>query len=592
VIGAGPEALLGVPPAVFVVLAALAVPWCSRRTGHAVGIAVLAAVAAWTLAVPDGTGPTASFLGFDLLVVAVDDASRLVGVVLAGFGAAAVGYAFVVGTDESHLTIAIAYVAASLWTVFVGDWLSLALGWELMAIASTLLVWYRGGEAVRAGYRYALVHAVGGGLLLVGVALHWATVDGGASALQYDGTGIAAGLPALALGLAVGVNAGLIGVHIWLPGTYAAPHVATSVILSAYTTKVAVYAAYRAFPEGNLVLAYVGGVMTIYGAGYALVQKDMRKLLAYHIQAQVGYMLAGIGIGSALGVAGGFGHLFNNVLYKGLLFMVAGFIVVRTGKNELDEFGALGRSTPLLFVTFLVAALSITGVPGFSGFVTKGMVLDAAVEVDATLLEALLLAGAVGTFVSFMKFGYYAFLDGERAVVPDLSARDAAVALPIAGACVLFGLYYPALFAILPGSEAWSTDPYSSTHLYKALVLAGGSLAAFLVAKPLFGRVAGGVDVDAVRDPLVFRGTRALSAALSTLFARVDTVVAGVGWLLVGAARNPRATIAATFPGSIEERYRRRVERIPGAAGLKTSIGTAAALVFAAIGVALLVLFV
>jgi multicomponent Na+:H+ antiporter subunit D len=592
VIGAGPESLLAVPPIVLVVLAALVVPWCTRRTGHAIGAVALAAVAVWALVVPDGTGPTASFLGTDLVLVAVDDASRLVGLALAGFGAFAVGYAFVVGTDRGHLTIALAYVGASLWSVFVGDWLSLALGWELMAIASTLLVWYHGGDAVRAGYRYALVHAVGGGLLLVGVALHWAAVGGGADTLQYDGTGIAAGLPALAVGLAVGVNAGLIGVHIWLPRTYAAPHVATSVILSAYTTKVAVYAAYRAFPEGNLVLAYVGGVMTIYGAVYALAQKDMRKLLAYHIQAQVGYMLAGIGIGSALGVAGGFGHLFNNVLYKGLLFMIAGFVVVRTGKNKLDEFGALGRATPLLFVTFLVAALSITGVPGFSGFVTKGMVLDAAVEIDATLLEALLLAGAVGTFVSFMKFGYYAFLDGERAAAPDLSVRDAAVALPIAGACVLFGVYYPALFALLPATEAWSTEPYSPTHLSKALVLAGGSLAAFLVAKPLFGRVAGGRDVDAVRDPFVFRGTELVTSGLARLFGRVDGWIAGAGWLLVGAARNPRATIAAALPDSVEARYHRRADRLPGAAGLKTSIGTAAALVFVALGVALLVLLV
>ncbi|WP_394741936.1 proton-conducting transporter transmembrane domain-containing protein [Natronococcus roseus] len=584
-IGSGSDALLSVQPLAIVVLATVLVPFCSRRLAHVLGAVGLGLVAAWTLLVPDGTGPTVPFLGLELVLVSVDDASRLVGLALSAFGALAVGYAFVVGTDTRHLLIALAYAGVSLWTVFVGDWLALALGWELMAVASTLLVWYHGGEAVRAGYRYALVHAVGGGLLLVGVALHWVAVGPSATALQYDGTGISPGLAAVAVGLAVGVNAALIGVHVWLPRTYAAPHVATSVILSAYTTKVAVYAAYRAFPEGNLVLASVGAAMTVYGAAYALAQKDMRKLLAYHIQAQVGYMLAGIGLGSALGVAGGFGHLFNNVLYKGLLFMVAGFVVVRTGKNKLDDFGALGRATPLLFATFLVAALSITGVPGFNGFVTKGMVLDAAAEANATLLEALLLAGAVGTFVSFMKFGYYAFLEGEHASIPDLSPADLAVSAPIAVACVLLGVFYPVLFALLPATDAWSTDPYSAAHLYKAVVLAGGSLVAFVVAKPLFGRVAGGKDVDELRDPLVFYGTGAVTDVLVRSYGWVDEQVARAAAAVVVAVRNPERTVLAALPDSLEDRYRDWARQTWDESGLKTTV----ALVFVALVIVLVV---
>ncbi|MDG5761724.1 proton-conducting transporter membrane subunit [Natronococcus sp. A-GB1] len=584
-IGSGPDALLSVQPLATVVLAAVLVPFCSRRLAHVLGVVGLGLVAAWTLLVPDGTGPTVPFLGLELVLVSVDDAARLVGLALSAFGALAVGYTYLVGTDTRHLLLALAYAGTSLWTVFVGDWLALALGWELMAVASTLLVWYHGGEAVRAGYRYALVHAVGGGLLLVGVALHWVAVGPSATALQYDGTGISPGLSAIAVGLAVGVNAALIGVHVWLPRTYAAPHVGTSVILSAYTTKVAVYAAYRAFPEGNLVLASVGAAMTVYGVAYALAQKDMRKLLAYHIQAQVGYMLAGIGLGSALGVAGGFGHLFNNVLYKGLLFMVAGFVVVRTGQNKLDGFGALGRATPLLFATFLVAALSITGVPGFNGFVTKGMVLDAAAEADATLLEALLLAGAVGTFVSFMKFGYYAFLEGERVSIPDLSPADLAVSAPIAVACVLLGVFYPALFALLPATDAWSTDPYSRAHLYKAAVLAVGSLVAFVVAKPLFGRVAGGKDVDELRDPLVFYGTDAVTDVLARSYGWVDGHVARAAAAVVVAVRNPERTVLAALPDSLEGRYRDWARRTSGESGLKTTV----ALVFVAVAVVLVV---
>ncbi|MEF8781074.1 MAG: proton-conducting transporter membrane subunit, partial [Haloferacaceae archaeon] len=565
----------------------------------AVGAVALAGVLAWGLAVPDGIGATATFLGFQLRVVVVDDVSRLLVIAFGGFGTAAVAYAYAAGADRRLLAVALGYVAAAVWTVSVGDWLALVLGWEAMAATSTVLVWLHGGDAVRAGYRYALVHALGGGLLLAGVAAQAASAGaidvsgagvaagafGGATggipanALHFDGTGVDAGLPAILVGLGVAVNAAVIGLHGWLPDTYPRPHVAASVFLCVFTTKSAVYAAYRAFPEGNLALAYVGGAMAVYGAGYALAQKDVRRLLSYHIQAQVGYMLAGIGVGSALGVAGGFAHLFNNVLYKGLLFMIAGIVIHRTGRNRLDRFGALGTSAPVALAAFLVAALSIAAFPGSNGFVSKGMVIGAVHAVDVLpvaggedLLWWLLILGGVGTYASFLKFGYYAFLDGEPERIRDASAGHAAVTLAIAGACVYFGVRYEALFALLPASDAWTAHPYTAGHLLESVAIAVAGVVAFLLGKPLLERLHGGVDVDHLHDPAVFYGTRAASGAAALVAGRLGGGAARVGWGSAAAVRNPQRTLRRLLPERLHDWYGTRVERTVGETGLKLGI--------------------
>ncbi|WP_254808011.1 proton-conducting transporter membrane subunit [Natronosalvus amylolyticus] len=550
----------------FVVWLAAALALLGRRVGAVAGITACGVATWWVLTVPAGTSGEWTFLEFAIIPVAVDPASRVTGLAFVAFGVVAVGYLSVTGADCWHLTAALTYAGAALWAVFAGDWLGLLVGWELMALASTLLVWLHGGDAVRVGFRYALVHAIGGALLAAGLAMH-VVAQGGADALHF-GDGIAGGLPALTVAAGVGINAALIGVHVWLPDTYASPHVGASVVLSAYTTKLAVYAAYRAFPEGNLALAYVGGVMAVFGASYALAQKDARRLLAYHIQAQVGYILAGIGIGSALGIAGAFAHLFNNVLFKGLLFMVAGLIVIRAGTGKLDSGGRLGRSSPLLVGAFLVAAASITAVPGTNGFVSKGMVLDAALEGGHTPLRWLLLIGAVGTIVSFCKFGYYASRRGEDHLLSDATPAQAITMIPIAVACLAIGLWYDPFFDLLPARGDWSTDPYSQRHLLEKVALFAVGVIAFVIGRPLLERLEGGVDVDAVRDPLIFEGTRTLAAGVALVFSAVSAADHGLRRRAFAAATDPVHVIARRLPDEAGERYRERSREIAGTIGI------------------------
>lgn len=527
-----PEPMLAVPPAVLVLIVAALALILPRKVGYGLSAIALAAVVPWSFGIEDGVHTEAILFGFDLAVVAGDPASRLMGVIFGLFGLTAVGYAYSTDADRAHLAFGLGYVGTSLGAVFAGDWLTLLLFWEGMTVMSTVLVWLYGGQAVRAGYRYALAHGIGGSLLLAGIAVH--AVDGGLTSqvLWFDGSGLSSGIAAILGGIGIGVNAAFIGVHYWLPDTYSRPHVAASVFMTAFTTKTAVYAAFRAFPEGNLYLAFMGAAMTVFGATFALMQKDMRRLLAYHIQAQVGYMMAGIGIGGALGVAGGFAHLFNHILYKGVLFMAAGILIIRTGQNRLDKFGAVGTTAPVTLGAFLIGALAITGVPGFNGFVSKGMILDAADAADMHFaLTVLLWLGVIGTFASFIKFGYYAFMKGEREPIRDVSPVNVGSMGILAGLCVLLGLWYQPLIDILPMADQLpELKPYSTGHLIEGIGLGIAGLIAFVVGKPLIDRAHGGIDINTVHDPGIFYGSRSIVDALSGIYQWFDTVLSPGFW--------------------------------------------------------------
>jgi len=313
---------------------------------------------------------------------------------------------------------------------------------------------------------------------------------------------------------------------------------------------------YRVFPQdGNVAVAYMGGLMAVFGATMALFQNDMRRLLSYHIQSQVGYMVAGVGIGGALAQAGAFAHVFNHILYKGLLFMTAGVVVYRTGEESLKKLGGLAREMPLTAGAFTVAALSIAGFPGFNGFVSKGIVISAShyafekgplVVGEFYTLELLLLLGGVGTFMSFIKFGYYAFFHGSYdGSVKDANRGQSVAMVTVAALCVFFGVYDGALFAILPydvTSEAVVAHVYHTytvPHVVEGLVLAALGLVGFaLVKKPLsgLGRVP---DVDNLHNPAAFYGTRWLVVGVTELYAAVDRAVVRTASVTAAVVRSP-----------------------------------------------------
>jgi multicomponent Na+:H+ antiporter subunit D len=550
------------PPAIPVLAVALLLPLLSRRLGHALGAVVSLGTVGWIALISEGVYLQTQFLGFEAVLFNVDTFSRLMGLIFAFIGAVAVVYSYATEADNRQTAFALAYVGTSLGAVFAGDWLTFVFFVELMAGASTLLVWHYGGSAVRPGFRYALWHGLGGSLILAGVIWHYAEVG---SFLFTASTGIAGGVPAALYAVGFGVNVGYVGLHVWLPDTYPRPHIAASVFLCVFTTKTGVYGLGRGFPEGHLWLAYMGGAMAVFGAFTALLQDDMRRLLSYHIQSQVGYMVAGVGIGTALASAGAFAHVFNHILYKSLLFMCAGAIAYRTGTESLKRLGGLWREMPLTAVLFAVAALSISGFPGLNGFVSKGMVVGAANKESLTALWYILLLGSVGTFLSFIKFGYYAFLNGDPSQLIDreLNTWQRVSMGSVAVLCALYGLVPGALFSLLPGKDgAYAAFPaanaskytvFTTGHLIEGVVLAGLGLVGFAVLRRPLLKIGHPRDFDALYNWGTFYGTRAFVVGVTEIYAAVDRAVVALARQATWTARNPVIAVERAAPWALPE---------------------------------------
>jgi multicomponent Na+:H+ antiporter subunit D len=278
--------------------------------------------------------------------------------------------------------------------------------------------------------------------------------------------------------LGIGVNLAFIPLHTWLPDAYPRANVVASVFLSVYTTKAAVYLLARAQP-GTEFIAFMGAIMAVYGVIFAVFQNDMRRLLSYHIVSQVGYMVAGIGIlgwlGAAdavgqLGLDGGMAHLFNHILYKALLFMAIGVIIWKTGENALSRVGGLQKKMPVTAIAFWIAAFSIAGVPLFNGFVSKGMVLVAA-EHTSIWLWVLLEIASFGTFVSFLKLGYFAFLREGTTEASDPPPLMQAAMLGTAALCIIIGLFPALLYTLLPFTTSY--EAYDPAHVLSAVLVLG-----------------------------------------------------------------------------------------------------------------------
>jgi multicomponent Na+:H+ antiporter subunit D len=338
-----------------------------------------------------------SFLDFNLVLLKVDNISKIIGLSFAFFGLCSMIYASNL-SDGKYYILSQLYIGSSIAILFVGDFFSFYICWELMTISSYFLIFNNEKPITKqTSYYYFIMQMVGAISLLWGILL------------QYTGTGnleltnIKYGLPFFLL--AIGIKLAFISLHTWLPQNYSNVPFHISVLLSAYTTKVGVYALYKLLSGLNF-LGYAGIITALSGVFLALRQTKVRKLLSYHIISQIGYMITAISVGTTLGAGGGIIHLINNILYKGLLFMVIGIIIYRTGKEDLIELGGLAKKLPLLTFYAIVAALSIAGFPFFSGHISK-LIIKKALH-NQILSWGLYLAG-IGTSLSFLKVIYFAF---------------------------------------------------------------------------------------------------------------------------------------------------------------------------------------
>jgi multicomponent Na+:H+ antiporter subunit D len=394
--------------------------------------------------------------------------------------------------DRVQHAAAMVYAAGALGVVLAGDLVSLYVFWELMVISSVWLIWQRRSHASwRAGMRYVLVHAFGGMLLLVGLVAHYqATGSIAFDALETRNWSFYLILVAFL------INAAVPPLHAWLTDAYPEATVTGAVFLSALTTKTAVYTLIRGFP-GTEILVWLGVIMALYGVVYAVLANDIRRLLAYHIISQVGYMVAGVGMGTALALSGTSAHAFTHILYKALLLMGAGAVLHMTGRSKLTELGGLYRWMPVTFLLYMVGALSISAFPLFSGFVSKTMIVEAAAVDYRGWVFLLLTMASAGTFLhTGLKLPYFTFMGQDSGLRPREAPRNMLVAMAIAALlCFLIGVFPQALYALLPHEVDY--DAYTPGHLLKEMqLLLFTGLGFFLLLKHVGGEAKISLDTD------------------------------------------------------------------------------------------------
>ena len=471
-----------VPPGLLLVLGALLLPLFGARLRAVLilGLPLLTFALIWQ--VPDGVSLRIPFLEYELVPVTGDRLSRLFATIFAimafAGGLFALNRARVV-----ELVAALVSAGSAIGVTFAGDLITLVIFWEVLALASTVLVWSAMTDrSYRAGMRYLIMHLLGGVVLMAGVIGHVA--DTGSVAF----TAMALDSPAHWLMLAgFLVNAGAPPLSAWLPDAYPEASPTGMVFLSAFTTKTAVYVLLRGFP-GAEILIFIGLYMIFYGIVYALLENDMRRILAYSIVNQVGFMLCGIGIGTELSLNGAAAHAFVHIIYKALLLMSAGSVLYMTGKRKCTELGGLFRSMPLTTICGIIGALSISAFPLTSGFISKSMISQAAADQTMAVAWFLLVAGSAGVFLhAGVKFPWFVFFQkdsGLRPPDPPLNMRLAMVFF--AFLCIAIGIWPAALYAILPFPVDYV--PYTRTHVIGMLQLLLFSGLAFFIMLPYMKR--------------------------------------------------------------------------------------------------------
>ena len=468
------------PPSFYFVLGALILLLFQNKKIRNLILLVTPIVAVWHIfSLPLGKLLEAELFGFQLELMRIDKLSRIFGVIfcLAAF----LGNLYAAHLKDTIQQVAsLLYSGAAIGAVFAGDLITLFIYWEATAIASVFLIWARGTEgAYYAGMRYLVIQIGSGLLLLCGVLFVFretGSIEFNKMTLNSIGT--------LLIFLSFGVKCAFPLLHNWLQDSYPAATVTGTVILSAFTTKLAVYALARGFP-GTEILIYIGAIMTLFPIFFAEIENDLRRVLAYSLNNQLGFMVVGIGIGTELSLNGTVSHAFAHILYKALLFMAVGAVLFRTGTCKASELGGIYRTMPRTAIFCLIGAASISAFPLFSGFVTKSLILDATAKEHYTVIWAALIFASAGVLShSGIKIPYFTFFGQDSGLRPKEAPIHMQIAMGITAIlCILIGVMPSILYPWLPYPVEFI--PYTTNHVISQLQLLFFALLAFTVIMKL-----------------------------------------------------------------------------------------------------------
>ena len=377
--------------------------------------------------------------------------------------------------DPVHQAATLAYAGSALGAVFCGDLITLFIFWELMAFSSAFLIWCGGTQnSINAGIRYLIIQIISGFLLLAGAVMHFQQTG----SLEFTHIGLS-GTAATLIFIAFGIKCVFPLLHNWLTDAYPEATPAGTVFLSAFTTKVAVYALARGF-AGTESLIYIGMIMTCFPIFYAVIENDLRRVLTYSMINQIGFMVVGVGIGTELAINGAASHVFSHIIYKALLFMSMGAVLYRTGKINGSDLGGLYKSMPKTATFCIIGAASISAFPLFSGFVSKSMVISAALIEGYDMVWVALLFASAGVFHhSGIKIPFFAFFAHDSGIRVKEAPTSMLIAMGIAAAlCIGIGIFPQYLYSLLPYETDYSA--YDATHVLAQIQLLLFSALAFV----------------------------------------------------------------------------------------------------------------
>jgi multicomponent Na+:H+ antiporter subunit D len=396
--------------------------------------------------------------------------------------------------DRLQQMSAMVYAGGAMGVVLAQDYYTLFVFWELMAVSSTYLIWAnRTTESQEAGMRYLAVHILGGGLLFAGIVM---LVNDTGSSLITSLPDVYT-LPSVLILLGVALNTAIPPLNAWLPDAYPKATITGAVFMSAFTTKSAVFVLMRIFPGWD-ILIWFGVAMALYGVVYAVLANDIRQILAYHIISQVGYMVAGVGIGTEMALNGTAAHAFSHILYKSLLFMGAGTVLYATGKSKLTELGGIASKMKAAVFLYMIGAFSISGFPLFNGYISKSMIVSAAGQSHLETAMLLLILASVGTFLhTGLKLPYFTwFGESKSDITVGPVPQNMLVAMGIgAFFCTLFGVYPDLLYRFLPYEVTY--NPYTVYHLVEMTqILVFTFIGFWTLRKKLEGEALIALDTD------------------------------------------------------------------------------------------------
>ncbi len=469
--------ITSLPPGLIIVCGAFLVPFFRGRWQTLYMLALPIVSLVQLLGLPHGEFGHVSFLSYTLTIIRVDTLSLVFGIIFHIAAFLSVLYALHVKDSVQHVA-GLIYAGSAIGAVFAGDLVSLFVYWELTAVSSVFLIWARRTErSYEAGMRYLIIQVASGLLLLVGVIFHaQKTGDISFGFLGLDGLG------SQLIFLAFGIKCAFPLLHNWLQDAYPEATVTGTVFLSAFTTKLAVYALARGYP-GTEILIWIGALMTAFPIFYAVIENDLRRVLAYSLNNQLGFMVVGIGIGTEMAINGTVAHAFSHIIYKALLFMSMGAVLFRTGTINGSELGGLYKSMPYTTFFCIVGAASISAFPLFSGFVSKSLIMTSAADGGYVWAYLILLFASAGVFHhSGIKIPFFAFYAHDSGIRCKEAPWNMLLAMGIAAfLCIGIGVYPRPLYQLLPYTLDYV--PYTTTHVITQLQLLLFSALAFAVLK-------------------------------------------------------------------------------------------------------------